>query len=110
MSNACGLVTSWTRWRPMKSCVWPVGSRRTVCASQTFCRSVAAIRGWYHGRWAEEAGGWRLEVGGWRLEAGGWRLEAGGWRLEAGGWEVAGIATCSANEHLLQRDPRFVRD
>ena len=26
MSNACGLVTSWMRCRPMKSCVCPVGS------------------------------------------------------------------------------------
>ena len=26
MSNACGLVTSWTRCRPMNSCVCPVGS------------------------------------------------------------------------------------
>ena len=43
MSKACGLVTSWMRWSPMKSCVWPVGSWRTACASQTFSRSVLPI-------------------------------------------------------------------
>ena len=36
MSNACGVVTSWIRCRPMNSCVCPFGSLRTVCASQTF--------------------------------------------------------------------------
>ena len=35
IANACGLVTSWIRCRPMKSWVCPVGSSRTVCASQT---------------------------------------------------------------------------
>jgi hypothetical protein len=35
ISNACGLVTSWIRCSPMNSWVWPVGSSRTVCASQT---------------------------------------------------------------------------
>src|SRR5664280_680423 len=43
ISKACGLVTSWTRWRPTKSCVCPVGSFRTVWRSQTFENSVAAI-------------------------------------------------------------------
>src|SRR6185436_1317428 len=28
------------RCRPMNSCVCPVGSMRTLCRSQTFCRSV----------------------------------------------------------------------
>ena len=46
MSNACGLVTSWTRCRPMNSCVCPVGRRRTVCRSQTFCSSVEPIWIW----------------------------------------------------------------
>ena len=40
MSNACGLVTSCTRWRPTKSCVWPLGSVRTACAFQTFSKRV----------------------------------------------------------------------
>ena len=40
MSNACGVVTSWMRWRPTNSCVWPFGRRRTVCACQTFSKSV----------------------------------------------------------------------
>jgi hypothetical protein len=35
MAKAWGLVTSWIRCRPMKSWVWPPGSSRTVCASQT---------------------------------------------------------------------------
>ena len=44
MSNACGVVTSWSRCSPMKSCVCPVGSRRTVWRSQTFWRSVLPMR------------------------------------------------------------------
>ena len=44
MSNACGEVTSWTRCSPIKSCVCPVGSRRTVWRSQTFSRRVLPIR------------------------------------------------------------------
>ena len=43
MSNACGVVTSWIRCSPMNSCVCPFGSRRTVCASQTFWRSVEGM-------------------------------------------------------------------
>ena len=39
-ANACGLVTSWIRWSPMKSWVCPLGSSRTVCASQTLSRRV----------------------------------------------------------------------
>ena len=35
-----GVVTSWMRCSPMNSCVWPLGSLRTVCASQTFWRRV----------------------------------------------------------------------
>ena len=45
-SNACGLVTSCTRWRPMNNCVCPVGRRRTVCASQIFCSSVCPMAPW----------------------------------------------------------------
>ena len=45
MSNACGLVTSWTRWSPTNSCVWPVGRRRTVWRSQTFFSSVSLMGG-----------------------------------------------------------------
>ena len=43
MSNACGVVTSWMRCRPMNSWVCPFGSRRTVCASQTFWSRVEGI-------------------------------------------------------------------
>ena len=39
MPNACGLVTSWIRWVPMSSWVWPLASVRTVCVSQTFWKS-----------------------------------------------------------------------
>src|SRR5947207_4171332 len=42
--NACGVVTSWMRWRPIRSCVWPDGSVRTVCASQTLSSSVRAMK------------------------------------------------------------------
>src|SRR5439155_1391933 len=31
------------RWRPIKSCVWPDGSVRTVCASHTLSSSVRAM-------------------------------------------------------------------
>src|SRR2546421_4152635 len=41
--KACGVVTSWMRWRPIRSCVWPDGSVRTVCASQTLSSSVRAM-------------------------------------------------------------------
>ena len=62
-SNACGVVTSWTRCRPMKSCVCPVGSWRTVWRSHTFSKqclshvmpSVLNSR-WYHLRGPETAG------------------------------------------------------
>ena len=40
IAKAWGLVTSWIRCRPMKSCVWPLGSSRTVCAFQTFSRRL----------------------------------------------------------------------
>jgi DNA-binding transcriptional LysR family regulator len=40
MPKACGLVTSWMRCVPMSSCVWPLASVRTVCASQTFSKRV----------------------------------------------------------------------
>src|SRR5664279_849354 len=40
ISKACGLVTSWTRCRPTKSCVCPVASFRTVWRSQTLENSV----------------------------------------------------------------------
>ena len=43
MPNACGLVTSWIRCKPMKSCVCPFGSVRTVCASQTLSKRLFAI-------------------------------------------------------------------
>src|SRR3954470_21976780 len=43
MSKAWGLVTSWIRWSPMNSCVWPFGSVRTVCRSQTFLKRVEGM-------------------------------------------------------------------
>src|SRR5664279_4658315 len=43
IAKACGLVTSWTRCRPTKSCVCPVGSFRTAWRSQTFERSERPI-------------------------------------------------------------------
>src|ERR1017187_10004510 len=43
ISKACGLVTSWTRCRPTKSWVCPVGSFRTVWRSQTFENRVAGM-------------------------------------------------------------------
>ena len=36
IAKAWGLATSWIRCRPRKICVWPLGSSRTVWASQTF--------------------------------------------------------------------------
>src|SRR6266478_217602 len=41
--KACGVVTSWIRCRPIRSWVWPDGSVRTVCASQTLSSSVRAM-------------------------------------------------------------------
>src|SRR5262245_60388631 len=41
--KACGVVTSWMRWRPIRSWVWPDGSVRTVCASHTLSSSVRAM-------------------------------------------------------------------
>src|SRR5882672_10091596 len=41
--KACGVVTSWMRWRPISSWVWPDGRVRTVCASHTFSSSVRAM-------------------------------------------------------------------
>ena len=41
--KACGEVTSWIRWRPIRSCVCPEGSVRTVCASQTLSSSDDAM-------------------------------------------------------------------
>src|SRR5438445_1950081 len=41
--KACGVVTSWMRWRPISSWVWPDGSVRTVCASHTLSSSVRAM-------------------------------------------------------------------
>src|SRR3989454_955273 len=41
--KACGVVTSWIRWRPIRSWVWPDGSVRTVCASHTLSSSVRAM-------------------------------------------------------------------
>src|ERR1035437_89562 len=55
ISNACGLVTSWTRCSPTKSCVCPVGSFRTAWRSQTFENSVAAIAFSSRRRWAGDA-------------------------------------------------------
>src|SRR5438477_791159 len=43
MSKACGVVTSWTRWRPTNSCVCPLGNFRTVWAFQTLLKSVSAM-------------------------------------------------------------------
>ena len=43
IAKAWGLVTSWIRWRPMKSCVWPSGSSRTVCASQTLSNRLRGV-------------------------------------------------------------------
>src|SRR5262245_40334726 len=42
--KACGVVTSWIRCRPIRSCVWPDGSVRTVWASQTLSSSVRAMK------------------------------------------------------------------
>ena len=56
MSNACGVVTSWIRCRPMNSCVWPFGSLRTVCRSQTFWRSVEGMGEWYYGGGGRDQG------------------------------------------------------
>src|SRR5262249_50944477 len=39
-AKACGLVTSWIRCSPMKSCVWPLGSSRTVWVSHTLSRRL----------------------------------------------------------------------
>jgi hypothetical protein len=36
MPKAWGEVTSWIRWVPMMSCVWPFANVRAVCADQTF--------------------------------------------------------------------------
>ena len=76
MSNACGLVTSWTRCRPMKSCVCPLGSLRTVWASQTFWRRVELAmlamvlrrRNWLSG-WQVDwlAGGLVVRLSGWQV-------------------------------------------
>ncbi len=41
--KAWGEVTSWMRWSPIRSCVCPEGSVRTVCASQTLSSSVDAM-------------------------------------------------------------------
>jgi len=41
IAKACGLVTSWIRCRPTKSCVWPLGSSRTAWASQTLSSRLA---------------------------------------------------------------------
>jgi hypothetical protein len=38
--KACGLVTSWIRWSPIRSWVWPFGSSRTACASHTLSRRL----------------------------------------------------------------------
>src|SRR6266702_3975984 len=53
--KACGVVTSWIRWRPIKSCVWPDGSVRTVCASHTLSSSVRAIGDSSSGRYPAPA-------------------------------------------------------
>src|SRR4051794_27442313 len=42
-SNACGDVTSWTRWRSTKRSVGSPGSSRTTWLSQTFSNSVFGI-------------------------------------------------------------------
>ena len=39
MPKAWGEVTSWMRWVPMRSWVWPLASLRTEWASQTFSKS-----------------------------------------------------------------------
>ncbi len=41
--NAWGEVTSWIRWRPIRSWVCPEGSVRTVCASHTLSSSDDGI-------------------------------------------------------------------
>ncbi len=46
--NACGEVTSWIRWSPIRSCVDPEGSVRTVWASHTLSSSddgIGILRG-----------------------------------------------------------------
>ena len=72
MSNACGVVTSWIRCRPMNSCVCPLGILRTVWRSQTFWRSV---EGMGNGTTVGESavGGRRSAVGGRRSAVGGRR-------------------------------------
>ena len=50
--KACGLVTSWIRCRPIRSWVWPFGSSRTVCASQTLSRRLRRIAGIGEPTWA----------------------------------------------------------
>ena len=44
-SNACGLVTSWTRWRSMYSRSGSPGAACTTWRSQTFCGSVVPVIG-----------------------------------------------------------------
>src|SRR5205809_4941130 len=43
-SNACGLVTSWTRWRSTYTRSGSPAARRTTCRSQTFSLSVLPTR------------------------------------------------------------------
>ena len=43
-SNACGLVTSWIRWRSMYSRSGSPSARCTTCESQIFCASVRPMR------------------------------------------------------------------
>ena len=43
MPKACGLVTSWMRWVPMKSWVWPFGERAHGVGVPDFFEQVAGL-------------------------------------------------------------------
>ena len=51
--NACGLVTSWTRWRSIPRTVGAPGSSATTCASQIFSTRVRAESAGMRGSVAE---------------------------------------------------------
>src|SRR4051812_19509673 len=63
------------RCSPMNSWVCPFGSLRTVCASQTFCRSVAGMK---------------------RDGTTFWRLAAGDWHRGLATGELAGHGSCDS--------------
>src|SRR5438093_1643599 len=67
--KACGVVTSWMRWRPIRSWVWPDGSVRTVCASHTLSSSVRAM-GASSTKGSSDHRGQRRYCGGYRASSG----------------------------------------